>query len=244
MNGTGERAMKGGGGRGSVLEIGLGVLTLLSLLLAVGLVFFYAPQDAVQGIVQKVFYLHVPSAWIGMLAFVVTAVAGIIYLWKKNIGWDCLARASAEVGTVFLTMALLTGSIWGKQAWNTWWTWDPRLTLTLVLWFLFVAYLMVRSYMGRTENSARAGAVVAVLGVVDIPIIYFSVTWWRTLHPDIQVGVKEALPGSVIITLMVALGAFTLFYVWLIWVVYRLQRVQAEAQRLRVQIEDYEQRLV
>ncbi len=188
----------------------LGTLSLLGMMLSIWMIFAYAPMDAVQGNPQRIFYFHVPSAWLGMLSFMIVAVGGIVYLIKKDERWDWLARAAAELGAFFITLALILGSMWGRTIWGTWWTWDARLTTTLILWFIYIAYLMLRSYMGRTPASARAGAVLAIVGVIDIPIIYESVNWWRTLHPSAQVGVQGALPNSVVLTLMVALTTFTL----------------------------------
>ena len=139
---------------------------------------------------------------------------------------------------VFLTLALVLGSIWGKTTWGTWWTWDPKLTTTLLLWFMYIAYIMLRNYIGRTPTSARSGAVLAIIGVIDVPIIYESVNWWRTLHPPAQVGVAGALPPSVVLTLMVSLVTFTLLYSFLMVQLYQLERLQTLAQRLRAIVEE------
>lgn len=223
--------------RPPLVSLILWAITLLSMTLAIWMAFLYAPTDAVQGDAQRILYFHVPVSWTGMLAFVIMAGAGIAYLWKKDERWDWLARASAEIGTVFITLALITGSIWGRTTWGTWWTWDARLTTTLLLWFIYIGYLMLRSYMGRTHASARAGAVMSIICVIDVPIIYESVNWWRTLHPTAEVGVKDALPPSVVLTLMVALAAFTALYAVLIIQAYQLQRAQTLAQRLRASLE-------
>src|SRR5437764_6271251 len=207
------------------------VLTFIGMMISIGMIFFFVPTDAIEGIPQRIFYFHVPVAWIGMLAFGVLAVASIAYLWKKDERWDWLARASAEIGAVFITLALITGSIWGRTTWGTWWTWDARLTTTLILWFIYIGYMMLRSYMGRTPASARSGAVLAIIGVIDIPIIYESVNWWRTLHPPAQVGVAGPLPPSVVLTLMVSLGTFTLLYSLLMVQLYQLARLQTLRQR-------------
>jgi heme exporter protein C len=216
----------------------LGGLSFLGMMLSLWMIFLYAPTDAVQGNAQRIFYFHVPMAWVGMLSFVVLTVAGIVYLWKGDERWDWLARAAAEVGVVFLTLALVLGSIWGKTTWGTWWTWDPKLTTTLLLWFMYIAYIMLRNYMGRTPTSARSGAVLAIIGVIDVPIIYESVNWWRTLHPPAQVGVAGALPPSVVLTLMVSLVTFTLLYSFLMVQLYQLERLQTLAQRLRAIVEE------
>src|SRR5260370_41206808 len=185
-----------------VVSIILGLLSLIGMMVSIWMIFLYAPMDAIQGNPQRIFYFHVPMAWLGMLSFVIVAFAGVVYLVKKDDRWDWVARASAELGAFFITLALILGSIWGRTIWGTWWTWDARLTTTLILWFIYIGYLMLRNYMGRTSASARAGAVLAIIGVIDLPIIYESVNWWRTLHPAAEVGVAGALPSSVILTLM------------------------------------------
>jgi heme exporter protein C len=212
-------------------------LTAILMLVSIGLIFLVAPTDAVEGVAQRIFYFHVPVAWIGMLAFGVLAVASIAYLWKKDERWDWLARASAEIGAVFITLALITGSIWGRTSWGTWWTWDARLTTTLILWFIYVGYMMLRSYMGRTPASARAGAVLGIIGVIDLPIIYESVNWWRTLHPQPEVGVPGALPPQVVLIMLISLVAFTSLYAFLMAQLYHLEKTQTLAQRLRVSLE-------
>ena len=220
-----------------IASLVLGTLSLIGMMVSIWMIFLYAPTDAIEGQPQRIFYFHVPVAWIGMLAFGVVTVAGIGYLWKKDERWDWAARASAELGAVFITLALITGSIWGKTTWGTWWTWDARLTTTLILWFIYIGYLMLRSYMGRTHESARSGAVLAIIGLIDVPIIYESVNWWRTLHPQAEVGTPGALPPSVVLTLMISLVTFTLFYSFLMIQLYQLQRMQTLAQRLRASVE-------
>jgi heme exporter protein C len=220
-----------------IVSLILAVLSFAGMSISIWMIFLYAPEDAVQGEPQRIFYFHVPMAWLGMLGFVVVAVGGIGYLITKNERWDWAARAAAELGALFITLALITGSIWGKTIWGTWWTWDARLTTTLILWFIYIGYLMMRSYMGRTHSSARAGAVLAIIGIIDVPIIYESVNWWRTLHPGQQVGVAGALPNSVVLTLMVSLTSFTLLFSFLMIQLYQLQRMQTMAQRLRASLE-------
>jgi heme exporter protein C len=235
--GTAKVDMKQREVRFPIVSIILGTLTLIGMMISIWMIFLYAPTDAIQGDPQRIFYFHVPMAWLGMLGFVIVAIAGIGYLVKKDERWDWAARASAEIGAFFITLALITGSIWGKTIWGTWWTWDARLTTTLILWFIYIAYLMLRSYMGRTSASARAGAVLAIIGIIDVPIIYESVNWWRTLHPAAQVGVQGALPPSVVLTLMISLTTFTLLYSFLMIQLYQLQRAQTLVQQLRASIE-------
>src|SRR6266568_9631297 len=129
-----------------IVSVVLLALTFIGMMISIWAIFLYAPTDAIEGDPQRIFYFHLPSAIIGMLAFGIVAVAGIVYLWKKDERWDWVARAAAELGAVFLTFALITGSIWGRTTWGTWWTWDARLTTTLILWFIYIGYLMLRSY--------------------------------------------------------------------------------------------------
>jgi heme exporter protein C len=232
-----EVATRSGPARLPLVSLGLGAITLVGLAISIWMDFFYAPTDAVEGQPQRIFYVHVPVAWVGMLAFIVMAIAGIVYLKSKDERWDWVARAAAEIGALFITLTLITGSIWGRTTWGTWWTWDARLTTTLILWFVYIGYLMLRNYMGRTHASARAGAVMAIICVIDVPIIYESVNWWRTLHPTAEVGVQGALPPSVVLTLLVSLIVFTILYAVLMIQAYQLQRAQTLAQRMRADLE-------
>ena len=232
-----EVTVRSGPARLPLVSLGLGAITLVGLAISIWMDFFYAPTDAVEHQPQRIFYVHVPIGWVGMLAFVIMAIAGIVYLKSKDERWDWVARAAAEIGAVFITLTLITGSIWGRTTWGTWWTWDARLTTTLILWFVYIGYLMLRNYMGRTHASARAGAVMSIICVIDVPIIYESVNWWRTLHPTAEVGVQGALPTSVVLTLMVSLTVFTILYAVLMIQAYQLQRAQTLAQRMRAELE-------
>ena len=200
---------------------------------ALYLVFFYAPLEAVMGEVQRVFYFHVAAGWVGAMAFLVTAIAGGIYLAGKNRRWDRLAVASVEIGIVFTLINILSGSIWARPIWNTWWTWDARLTSTLVLWFIYIGYMMLRSYTPDPERAARLGAVVGIVGFLDIPIVHFSVQWWRTLHPEpIVVRSSPQAPPEMLATLAVCLVAMMLVYLLLMVHRTRLEGASDEIRRL------------
>ncbi len=214
----------------------LGAITAAGMMVSLWAIFAYAPTDAIQGVAQRIFYFHVPIAWIAYLAFFIVFVASVVYLWRRDERWDWLARAAAEIGTVFTTLVLITGSLWGKTIWGTWWQWDPRLTTTLILWFIYVGYLMLRSYTGRTASGARAAAVLGIVGFVDVPIDYFSVTWWRNIHPPADY-VSNGLPPQALTAFMLALTTFTLFFALLLVLVYQLERVRAAAEKLRGQVE-------
>ena len=170
------------------LNNALVVLGAVLMVIDVYLVFMVAPTDSVLGNVQRVFYFHVPMAILSFLAFFVVFVASILYLAKRNQKWDRLAHAAGEVGVVFVTLALLTGIIWARPVWGVWWTWDPRLTTTLILWLIYVAYLMIRGYAPNRTQGANYAAVVGIVGFVDVPIVWLSVQWWRSIHPSAVVG--------------------------------------------------------
>jgi heme exporter protein C len=194
----------------------LGVLAGISMAIGLYLGLVYAPMDAVQGNAQRIFYIHVPMAWVAFLAFFVVFVAGIMYLWKRELIWDQVARSSAEIGLVFTTLVLVTGSFWGRPIWGTWWTWDARLTTTLLLWFIFLGYFMIRAYAGDRGRAATFSAVIGIIGFFDVPIIYLSVNWWRTLHPQAVITLSgAAMPGQMVWALMVCLLGFTLLYAYL-----------------------------
>jgi heme exporter protein C len=191
-----------------------GAAAVVVLLVATYMAFLYAPTDAIQGNAQRIFYVHVPTAWLSYLAYFVLVVGSVGYLWKRKPGYDRIARSAAELGFVFTTMVLITGSIWGRPIWGTWWQWEARLTTTLILWFIYLGYFMVRNFAGEHERAARFAAVLAIIGAIDIPIIHMSVRWWRTLHPEpivVNTGGPN-LPDSMLLTLMVSFVGFTILF--------------------------------
>lgn len=220
-------------------EYALGGALAIGMLVSIWAAFLGTPTDAVQGDVQRIMYFHVPMALLAFFAFFVVFVASIVYLLRRDERWDWLARASAEVGVVYTTMVLICGSIWGKAYWGTWWDGEPILTTTLILWFIYVAYLLLRFYSGRTESGARNAAVLGIIGFVDVPIVHFAVTWWRGLHPTGYVlnGARPDTPASVFLALLLAMATFTLLYAFLLLHLYRLERYTTEAERLRAQVE-------
>jgi heme exporter protein C len=190
--------------------LGLTVLLVGALL--------WAPTDRRQGDVQRIFYIHVPAAWIGMLAFGVVFVASIAYLVTRRARWDRLAASSAEVGVVFTTGVMLTGPLWGRAVWGVYWDWDPRLTSFFVLWLLYLTYLLLRSYIDEPTRRARYSAVLGIVAFLDVPLVYLSVRWWRSLHPGPVVTnpAGPQLPGSMLAVLLVGIVAFTLLYLLLL----------------------------
>lgn len=204
---------------------GLAVTALVALVV-VGL--FVAPPDAFQGDAQRLMYLHVPAAWLAYLAFGVTAVCSALYLWgrTRSIVWDRIAGASAELGVVFTGLTLLLGSLWGRPIWGVWWAWDARLVTTAVLFFLYLGYLALRRIPAALDVRAKRCGVAALIAFVDVPIVHFSVTWWRTLHqeatvfnPDLDVQIE----GTMALALWLGVLSFTLLYVYLLDLRYRLE---------------------
>ena len=175
---------------------------------------WFTPLEATQGPAQKIFYIHPPSAWVAFLAFGLVGVCSALYLLLKDPRLDRLAASSAEVGVVFTTVVLVTGPIWAKPIWGTWWTWDARLTSTLFLWFIYFGYLVLRSAVPEPGRRARYSAVLGILGALLVPFIHVSVLLFRTLHPKPVVLNPDGptLPGSMLATLLFSLAVFTLFF--------------------------------
>jgi heme exporter protein C len=212
-----------------------GILTALGFALMVAalyMVFVYVPTEKETGIVQRIFYFHVPVAWVAFLAFLVTFVYSILYLCKREAKWDAVACASAEVGIVFTTLVLITGPIWAKPVWGIWWTWDARLTTSLLLWLIYIAYLLVRRLAGDPEKGARYGAVIGIAGFIDVPIVFLTVNLWRTQHPT-TIVFEGGLISQMLFTLLVCLAAFTVLYVLLVLQSAALKTTGAEIGRLR-----------
>lgn len=195
-------------------KIWLGASALL-MVTALYMVFIYVPTETTMGIVQRIFYLMVPLGWLALLSFLIVFIGSIIYLAKRDIKWDTIAYCSAEVGLVFTTLALIVGSLWARPIWGVWWTWEPRLTATLVLWLIYLAYLIVRSYVAEEERRARFAAVIGIIGFIDIPIVILSTTLWRGIHPG-PVIFEGGLDPAMLQTLLVSITAFTVLFFYLL----------------------------
>jgi ABC-type transport system involved in cytochrome c biogenesis, permease component len=203
----------------------LALASAVAVLTALGMVFLYAPREATMGDVQRIFYFHVSSAWVGFFAFFVTFLAGILYLIRGERQWDILALSSVEVGLTFITMAVITGSLWARPVWGTYWTWEPRLTISAVQLLIYIAYGMLRRAVEGPERQARFAAVYGIVAFVTVPLSWFAIRWWRTIHPDILTGGGEmTLTPRMVQTLLVSLAAFTLLYVTLLRQRIRLER--------------------
>ncbi len=205
-------------------------LSFALMVTALYLVFAYVPTEKEMGIVQRIFYLMVPVAWLSLLSFLIVFIGSILYLRKRESKWDILAHSSAEVGVVFTTLALITGAIWAKPIWGVWWTWEPRLTATLVLWLIYLSYLMVRSFAAEESQGARFAAVVGIVGFVDIPIIALATTLWRGMHPG-PVIFQGGLASPMLLTLLVSIAAFTMLYFCLLGRRIELREAEAEIEK-------------
>jgi heme exporter protein C len=227
------------------LTVASGVLMMAALYLAL----LWAPEAANlqtpdERYAQRIFYFHVPAAWVGFLAFIVAAGAGLLYLITRQERWDRWGLASVEIGLTFFTMVLVSGVIWAKPTWNVWWTWDPRLTISAIGWLLYVGYLMLRGAVAEhPERQARFAAVYALIAALSVPVNWMAIRWWRTIHPAVMgAGEKAAgqggfgLSGNIWLTLLFCLLAFTLFYITLMYHRIKQEALMRRVERLKQQI--------
>lgn len=205
-------------------------LTLATMIAALAMVFLYVPNERVQGVVQRIFYFHLPAAWNTFLGFFIVAGASASYLWQGSRFSDLLARAAAEIGMVFCTIVLVTGSIWARPIWGVWWTWDPRLTMVIVLWTIYAAYLLLRHLAGDTEQIARYAAVLGIVGVLDIPLLHIAVRLWRGIHPKV-----DKMAPEMMWTLLMCTVAFLCLFTWMLWLRLRSLSLREEIITLRRQ---------
>lgn len=220
----------------------LTVVTVLMLAAASLMVFFYAPLEAVMGQVQKVFYFHVAAGWTGMLGFFVAFVAGIAYLITHKHIWDIVGVAGVEIGLVFMLICIITGSIWARPIWNTWWTWDPRLTTATIMELVYAAYLMLRQGVEDPDRRARFGAVYAIIGFLSVPLTFFSIRIFRTIHPVVIGGGDADATGSfdmtakMLQTFMFSLVTFSVMFVTLLWHRIRMGKFADQLEQLKMKL--------
>lgn len=210
--------------------------TLAVFAAALYTIFVVAPVEQQMGIVQKIFYFHVPSAYAMYIGFFVSAVGSAVYLLKRDPRWDAVAVAGAEVGTLFCLIVLLTGPLWARKAWGVWWTWDPRLTTTLLSGMIFAAYLVLRSMGDAGEVEKRFAAGLALLGLINLPLIHYSVQRWRGVHPTVITGKGGGLESEMYWALGLSFIAFTGLAVLLIWARASVERQREESARLRLEL--------
>jgi heme exporter protein C len=218
--------------------LALTALSAAAIIVSLGMVFLYAPREATMGDVQRIFYFHVSSAWVGFFGFFVTFLTGIVYLARLERRWDILALASVEVGLTFITMTVVTGSLWARPVWGTYWTWEPRLTISAVQLLLYISYIMLRGAIENPEQRARFSAVYGIAAFVTVPLSWFAIRWWRTIHPDVLTGGEGmAMTSRMAHTLLFSVAAFTLLYFTLLRLRVRLERASDALHSLRARIE-------
>ena len=228
---------RGGAGRSGLVRDILLVASALLMGLTLVLIYFWVPTEQNLGVLQRIFYFHVPVGWLGMVSIVLVAIASIMHLVTGKDKWDSLAYATAEIGLISATIIIVTGTIWAKPVWGIWWTWDAKLTTTLILWFIYVGYLMVRAYSPQGSQGKRYASVVALIGAIDAPIIYMATVWWRTTHPELNIGPlaesEDALGDSRIsITFLISMITFTVLYVLILMERYSMKRTEADLDEL------------
>jgi heme exporter protein C len=215
-------------------------VTGVLFVIAIAMVFFYAPEETVMGQVQRVFYFHVSAGWVGMLGFIVAAIAGVVYLRTGRHNWDIVGLSAVEIGMVFAFINIVTGSIWARPIWNTWWTWDPRLTTATIMELIYAAYLMLRSGIEDPDRRARFGAVYAIIGFLSVPLTFFSARLFRTIHP-IVIGTNQ--PGAtgafdmtprMLQTFMFSLFTFSVLFADLLWHRIRLGKLSDRVEQLKL----------
>jgi heme exporter protein C len=219
----------------------LNVLCALLLAAAFALVFLYAPLEREMGAVQKVFYFHVANAWVGMLGFMVAAVAGVIYLVTHDMKWDIVGLAAVEISLVFFLIAIVLGSIWARPIWLTWWTWEPRLTTAAILELIYFAYLLLRQGLDDPERRARFGAIYTLVGSLSVPITFISIRIFRTIHPVVIGGggsTKFNMTSSMLTTMFFSIFTFSLIFVALLWHRIRIGKLGARIEQLKLKMMD------
>ncbi|WP_170007198.1 cytochrome c biogenesis protein [Bacillus fonticola] len=194
-------------------KVPLTFITAIAIFIQLYMAFFYAPTEKYMGDIQRIMYFHVPSAFVAFVAFGIVFVGGILYLYTKNKKWDYLALSAAEIGVLFTTFVLVTGSLWARPVWNAWWVWDdPRLVTSLILWFIYIAYLFIRASVDGDERHRKFAAIFGIIGFIDVPLVYFSVMWWRTIHPKVIDKNGVYMPTEMSQTLFFSILAFQLLF--------------------------------
>lgn len=218
----------------------LGALALVGMLIAPYMALVYASVEKQMGLAQKIFYFHVPSAFAMYAGFFLTFVFSILYLWRREKRWDIWASSSAEVGLLFCTLVLLTGPLWAKPVWGAWWVWDAQLTLTLILWLIYVAYMMLKSYSEESLQSAKFRAVLGIVGFLDAPLIHYSTKLWRTHHPQVVRAEKIGLPPDMKAAFFFCVGTFLILFFAILFKRASVERAHDELETLKAEMRDRE----
>ena len=208
---------------------GVSIAITAGLLLAAGVAIAVAPTEETMGVAQRILYIHVSVAWLGLTGFLVMAGCAVAYLFRRNLGWDHWAQSAGELGWVCCTLTLITGSLWARAAWGTWWTWEPRLLTAFILWALYSGYLLIRGLIGDSHHRARLSAVVAILGALDVPLVVMATRWFRGIHP-----VAPSMEPSMRIALLLSVAALTSLFA----ILFACRRTQIRIEHLMPQLEN------
>jgi heme exporter protein C len=196
--------------------------------------FIYAPTEMVMGNIQRIFYFHMGAVWVATIAFTVVFIASIQYLRKQTRFWDIMAYSSAEIGVLFTTLTIITGSIWAKPVWGTWWTWDPQLTTTFILWILYIVYLILRSSAGSDVKKAKFAAVFGIIAFLDLPLVYASARLMRGISP-VVFGGRGGIAPQMMVALLACLITFTLLYIVLLKQRMDIEEMKDEVTRMKLE---------
>lgn len=211
------------------MKLFLYIITLILMLISTYAALIYAPTETVMGNIQRIFYFHMGTVWVATIAFMIVFVASIIYLINGKKKWDVLAYTSAEIGVLFITMTIITGSIWAKPVWGTWWTWDPQLTTTFILWILYIVYLLIRANSGFDEKKAKYSAVFAIIAFIDLPLVYISARVMRGISPVVFGPGGGGIEPKMLNALLITLVSFTLLFILLL-----IERVKIENLKYQI----------
>jgi heme exporter protein C len=220
-------------------KISTALFAMLLVMLPVDfyLIFKVAPTERIMGDVQRIFYLHVPLAISAYVGFTTVFVASIMFLWRKNLFWDTVAYTAAEIGVLFSTLVIITGSFWARPVWNVWWTWDPRLLTMFILWFIYVGYFILRKGIPERLKKARYSAVLGIIGFLDVPIVRLATKWWRSVHPRLK-SEGGGLDPVMLKVLLFSMLTFMLFAVFLFLFRYGVARLDERSSMLINTLED------
>ena len=210
-------------------------LTFVGMIASLYMAFIYAPTEMVMGNIQRIFYFHMGAVWVATIAFTVVFIASIQYLRKQTRFWDIMAYSSAEIGVLFTTLTIITGSIWAKPVWGTWWTWDPQLTTTFILWILYIVYLILRSSAGSDVKKAKFAAVFGIIAFLDLPLVYASARLMRGISPVVFGGRGGGIAPQMMVALLVCLITFTLLYIVLLKQRMDIEEMKDEVTRMKLE---------
>lgn len=211
------------------MKLFLYIITLILMLISTYAALIYAPTETIMGNIQRIFYFHMGTVWVATIAFMIVFVASIIYLINGKKKWDVLAYTSAEIGVLFITLTIITGSIWAKPVWGTWWTWDPQLTTTFILWILYIVYLLIRANSGFDEKKAKYSAVFAIIAFIDLPLVYISARVMRGISPVVFGPGGGGIEPKMLNALLITLVSFTLLFILLL-----IERVKVENLKYQI----------